>query len=435
MNTPINNTIVEEKLKALKLKGGLDTATIREIVRLVNEIELATSERFIRMEMGVPGLNPPKLLIDAEIEALKSGVASKYPNIEGVKELKEEASRFAKLFIDIDIPPQNIVPTVGSMQSGFAAFLVAQRLDPKKNKVLFIDPGFPVQKQQCDVIGIQYESFDVYDYRGDKLRGKLEEYFKTGEFSTVIYSSPNNPTWIVFTEEELKIIGELANKYDVIVLEDLAYFAMDFRVDYSVPGEPPFHPTVARYTDNYILMISASKVFSFAGERLGLLMVSPVLYEKEYPYLKNHFKTGKFGYSLIFGSLYALSAGVNHSAQVAFAKMLKAVNDGEYKITQDVLHYGEKAKTMKELFTKYGFEIVYDKDVDKPIADGFYFTINYPGMDTNTLMEELLKYGISAISLKITGSQKEGIRACVSQVMPEQFPVLEERLKLFKANH
>ncbi len=431
----IDKKVVKEVLQEFGLYGELDIATIREIVRVANELERRTGKKFIRMEMGVPGLQPPDIMINAEIDALKSGVASRYPMIDGVSELKTEASRFAKLFMNIDIPANCIVPAVGSMQSTFAAFLVAQRLDERKNKVLFIDPGFPVQKQQCDVIGIKYETFDVYDYRGEKLRDKLESYLKTGQFSSIVYSSPNNPTWIVFTDEELKIIGDLATKYDVIVFEDLAYFAMDFRKDYSKPGQPPYQPTVANYTDNYVIFFSSSKLFSFAGERIGLLMISPQLYERSFPYLKHNFKTDKFGYSLVYGALYALSAGVNHSAQVALARMLKAVNDGEYNLTKDVKEYGRRAKVLKQIFTENGFEIVYDKDIDEPIADGFYFTVNYPGLDTNTLIEELLSYGISAISLKITGSEREGIRACVSFVLPEMFDTLRERLQLFNSEH
>ena len=47
--------------------------------------------------------------------------------------------------------------------------------------------------------------------------------------------------------------------------------------------------------------------------------------------------------------------------------------------------------------------------------------------------KNLLYYGISAITLDITGSDRtEGLRACVSQVNPELFPLLEERLKLFR---
>ena len=91
---------------------------------------------------------------------------------------------------------------------------------------------------------------------------------------------------------------------------------------------------------------------------------------------------------------------------------------------------------MKALFQKYGFRIVYDMDLDEPIADGFYFTLSYPGFDGSQLVEELLYYGISAISLEITGSSRtEGLRACVSKVRRDQFPVLEERLKRFNDQH
>ena len=90
------------------------------------------------------------------------------------------------------------------------------------------------------MLGHDFYSFDIYDYRGKKLRDKLESYLDTGKISSLLYSNPNNPSWICFNEEELAIIGELANQYDVIVLEDLAYFGMDFRKDISVPGYTSF---------------------------------------------------------------------------------------------------------------------------------------------------------------------------------------------------
>ena len=92
----------------------------------------------------------------------------------------------------------------------------------------------------------------------ERETGKLSE---KGNISAIIYSNPNNPSWICLKEEELRIIGELATLYDVIVLEDLAYFAMDFRQDLSKPYQPPFQPSVAHYTDNYVLLISGSKAF------------------------------------------------------------------------------------------------------------------------------------------------------------------------------
>jgi aspartate/methionine/tyrosine aminotransferase len=435
MSLPITRDLVQRITSEIGIpKPG--RASIREIVNLVNHLEKESGIRFIRMEMGVPGLKPPEIAINAEIEALKKGVAAIYPPIEGVASLKVETSRFLKLFLDIDLKPSGCIPTCGSMEGSCVGFLTVNRTDRNKEGTLFIDPGFPVHKQQCHVLGHNFESFDIYEYRGEKLRNKLESYLSTGKISSLLYSNPNNPSWICFNEEELQIIGELATKYDVIVLEDLAYFGMDFRQDISVPGKPPFQPTVAKYTDNYILLVSTSKVFSYAGQRIAMMAVSDKLYNRQYPDLKRYYTSDVLGHTIIYGALYALTAGASHSAQIGIAAILKEVNDGKYNLLDDIRQYGERAHVMKNLFTSNGFRIVYDRDLDVPVADGFYFTISYPGFSGAALLEELLFYGISAITLDITGSiRTEGLRACVSQISPELFPLLEERLKHFNRDH
>jgi aspartate/methionine/tyrosine aminotransferase len=430
--------ISSELISSLAHKNGIpDTgsASIREINFLVNLIEAETGIKYIRMEMGVPGLKTPQVAVEAEIAALKNGVSAIYPEIAGLPELKEEASRFIKLFLDVNIKPQGCVPTVGSMMGGMVSFLVANRNDRTKEGTLFIDPGFPVQKQQVKMIGHDYYSFDVYNFRGKKLKEKLDSYLKTGKISSLLYSNPNNPAWICLNEEELAIIGELAVKYDVIVIEDLAYFGMDFRKDYSKPGKPPHQPTVAHYTDDYVLLISSSKMFSYAGQRIGMMAISDHLFNRSYPDLLRYYSTDKFGHSAIFGALYSISAGVSHSAQYGLAALLKAENEGTYNYRDDIREYAEKAAIMKKMFLENGFMITYDKDLDELVGDGFYFTVSWPGMTGKKLLNELLLYGISAITLDITGSSKEGLRACVSLVPRTQFNDLEERLKKFKEDH
>ena len=432
---PLSKELIEKRTEEVGIKT-LSKASIREIVKLANQLERDAETGFIRMEMGVPGLKAPMIGIEAEKRALDSGLASLYPNIEGMRDLKSETSRFLKLFLNIDVHPKGCVPTVGSMMGGIASFLVVNRNDASKEGTLFIDPGFPVQKQQVKILGHDYRSFDVYDYRGEKLRDKLESYLESGKVSSILYSNPNNPAWICLTEQELSIIGELARKYDVVVIEDLAYFGMDFRKDYSVPGEPPYQPTVANYCDDYILLISSSKAFSYAGQRIGMMAMSDHLFSRRYPDLLRYYNSDMFGHAMIFGALYALSAGVTHSAQAGLTALLKAVNDGGYNYIEDVKEYGAKAKIMKRLFLENGFKIVYDTDIDEPIADGFYFTVSYPGMSGDTLLTELLRYGVSAISLGITGSNHtEGLRACVSMIPREMFGSLEERLKNFNNDH
>lgn len=431
--TPINQQLVDQNIAKLRIEN-VGKASIREIVSLVNLIEEDSHERFIRMEMGVPGLPPARIGTEAEIEALKSGVASIYPMMDGIKPLKAEASRFIKLFMDIDVSPAGCIPTVGAMQGTFSALLVASNIDPMKDTVLFIDPGFPVQKQQMLVMGHKYETFDVFSYRGEKLREKLDSFLSKGTINSIVYSNPNNPSWICFTETELQIIGELSKKYDVIVMEDLAYFGMDFRKDLYSPGRPPYQPTVAHYTDNYVLFISSSKIFSYAGQRCGVMAISDSLFNRDYENLKTRFLSNSFGNTITLWVLYALSSGTSHSAQYALAAMFKAANDGNFNFVEDVKEYGKKAGIMKEFFLKNGFHIVYEKDGNDLIADGFYFTIAYPGMTGEELLAKLLYYGISAITLKNTGSEKEGLRACVSHVGRDQFDELGKRLEQFAAD-
>jgi len=434
-NTPIDSTIVSRLIKESNLKS-VGNASIREIKKLVDNIENATDKKFIRMEMGVPGLPPAQAGVKGQIEALQRGVAAKYPDIQGVPELKTEIAKFVKLFMNIDVSPQSCLPTVGSMQGSFASFLTLSRLHKERDTTLFIDPGFPVHKMQHRVLNLKFESFDVYNFRGEKLREKLESYFKKGNIHSVLYSNPNNPSWICFTDEELQIIGELATKYDVVIMEDLAYFGMDFRKDYSVPGQAPFQPSVANYTDNYILFISSSKAFSYAGERIGMMVISDNFYKSKYENLCNFYPSEEFGYSMIFGTLYPLSSGTSHSAQYGLLSVLKASNSGEFNFIEFVKDYGVKAKLMKEIFTSNGFEIVYDTDINQPIADGFYFTFSYPGIEGDELLNKLVYYGISAISLLITGSERsEGIRACTSLIQHSQMGDLRKRLEQFHQDH
>ncbi|MGB5849818.1 MAG: pyridoxal phosphate-dependent aminotransferase [Ignavibacteriaceae bacterium] len=434
-NTPINYEIVKRKIEESNL-SNVGKASIREMKKLIDGVEQETGKKYIRMEMGIPGLPASQVGVEAEIAALKKGVASVYPDIQGIPELKKEASRFVKLFLDVDVDPEGCIPTVGSMQGSFAAFITLNRIYKEKDTILFLDPGFPVHTQQLKVLGQKWETFDVYDYRGNKLKEKLESILQKGNISALLYSNPNNPSWICFTEDELKIIAEMADKYNVVVMEDLAYVGMDFRKDLYTPGKPPYQATVGIYTDNYILFISSSKVFSYAGQRIGMMVISDNLYNKTFPNLKKYYKTDKFGYSMIFETIYPLSAGVTHSAQHALTAMYKAANNGDFNFVDSVKEYGEKAKIMKTFFTDNGFYIVYDTDVDEPIADGFYFTFAYPGFTGEELLNELIYYGISAISLAITGSERvEGVRACVSLVQREQFPDLEFRLKKFNEHH
>ncbi|MCX6154549.1 MAG: pyridoxal phosphate-dependent aminotransferase [Candidatus Kapabacteria bacterium] len=432
LQTTIKPEIIQKHVEYFD-RRNIAAGNTRVMMRLVDFIERDSGEKFIRMEIGTPGLNPSQIGIDAEIAALKTNIASVYPSAEGVTETKEEIARFAKKFLNLDIAPEHCVPTVGGINGAYATFMVAGRRYKDKDTVLLIDPGFPAHRLQVKMIGLKLESLDIYEYRGNKLEAKLEEILAKGNISTLLFSNPNNPAWICLSEEEIQIIAKLCEKYNVIPIEDLAYLGMDYRVDYSHPDQPPYPPSITKYTDYFVLLLSSSKSFSYAGQRIGMMLISAKLFDSKFPDLTQYYLSEVYGPAITYGTMLLTSGGVPQSSQAALAAMLRAASDGQYQFLEETKIYAEKARIMKKIFLENGFQIVYDKDGDVPIADGFYFTVSFPGLRGDELTESLLYFGISSIPLSSTGSLRiEGIRACTSLIKMEQIPELEQRLKLFR---
>lgn len=432
---PVSTDIFNETMGMMHIPN-IASATIRQIMALATRLQEHLGEEFVHLEMGNPGLPASQAGIEAEREALAAGIANQYPNIAGIKPLKDAGSDFLKAFFDIDIPGRCIVPTVGSMQGTFTLFLLMGQRLPGKDTILFLDPGFPAQHNQVKLLGLGHRSVDIYDCRGEKLEARLEEALADGRVSAIIYSNPNNPAWTNLTETEFKILARMAEKHDLILLEDNAYLGMDFRRRYGVPYTAPFIPTVAKYTDRCILLVSASKIFSYAGQRISMVCVSPAAADRRYKFLEDFYEMPTLLDAYIFGVLYCASSGTAHSAQHAYAAMLRKAVNGELDFVAQTREYGRRAGLAKQHFLDNGFHLVYALDGDEPISDGFFFTVGYPGLTGAELQSELLRYGVATISLPSTGSRQEGVRVCVSLLnTPEIFERLGKRLAMFHQDH
>lgn len=436
MTFPLDKHIVDSICRQFGLRNfdELGNASIRQLAGVVRQIEQATGVEYVNMALGEPGLPAEKVGIEAEHKALLNGCASHYPNIIGIPEVKKWGSEFVRAFVHLQRPPECILPTVGSMQAAFALNSMLIQLQPDKDTILFLDPCFPVQKMQCNVIGSRIDAFDIADFRGDKLHDELERHLKSGKIAGILYSNPNNPTWACLTDEELKTIGELATQYDAIVLEDLAYINMDFREpDRGNPYSEPYQPSVGHYTHNCIQMISCSKIFSYAGQRAAFVAIDPVLAKRTYPALgKRLHNNGELLQSFAYVFLYALSSGVTHSVQYGMAAMLQAACEGKIRYVENTREYARRAHRIKEIMQRNGFHIVYDKDADgREVGDGFFFTFGYRDWSGKKLVNKLIYYGVSAISLESTGAKREGMRGCASSIREDQYELLDERLSKF----
>lgn len=432
---PIDKNMLDEAMASSGI-SDMTLATIRQICSLAALVEEKADDKFIHLEIGNPGLPAEQVGVEAECEALRSGIANQYPDIAGIPAMKEAGSRFVKAFLDIDIDPAGLIPTVGSMQGTFTLMMLLKERDPKKDKMLFINPGFPAQRNQAKLIGLKELSFDIYEYRGKKLEAKLEEMMANDDVTGIIYSNPNNPAWTNLTEEELEIIGRVSKKHDAVVLEDLAYLGMDFRNDFGQPGVAPFVPTVAKYTDEYVLFLSASKIFSYAGQRIALVGISNKLFNREFKGLKDFFNMPAFGKAYVFGVLYAASSGTAHSAQYAMAALMNSAVEGKLNFVESCREYERRGERVMKIFKDNGFHVIYAIDGDQPISAGFFFTAGYGDLTSGELQQELMRYGVSSISLPTTGSEQNGIRVCVSMInTDEEFETLNRRLEAFRKDH
>lgn len=436
MTFPLDKHIVDSICRQFGLRNfnELGNASIRQLAGVVKYIEQATGVEYVNMALGEPGLPAEQIGIEAEHQALLKGCASHYPVITGIPEVKKWGSEFVRAFVNLQRPPECIFPTVGSMQAAFALNSMLIQLQPEKDTILFLDPCFPVQKMQCNVIGSRIDAFDIADFRGEKLHDELERHLKSGRIAGILYSNPNNPTWACLTDDELKIIGELATQYDAIVLEDLAYINMDFRdPNRGQPYSEPYQPSVGHYTHNCIQLISCSKIFSYAGQRAAFVAIDPVLAKRTYPALGQRLhNSGELLQSFAYVFLYVLSSGVCHSVQYGMAAMLQAACEGRIRYVENTSEYARRAHRIKEIMLKNGFHIVYDKDADgREVGDGFFFTFGYKDWTGKKLVNKLIYYGVSAISLESTGAKREGMRGCASSIREDQYEQLDERLRKF----
>ncbi len=208
LTVPFDRTLIQAVLD----ETGFDPAnlSIRETNRLVTLIEGQLGVRFVRMEFGIPNLPYDPVAIETAAQAESRGqVSRQYPPFDGIPELKLEASRFIRNFLNLAIPPECCIPTVGAMQGGFISQAIAGNRKAGHDTILFLAPAFPVSRLQTNLLGLRYDSVELADHRGDDLIRAVEHKMKTGKIGGLLYSSPNNPSWVVLKDEELRGLGQL----------------------------------------------------------------------------------------------------------------------------------------------------------------------------------------------------------------------------------
>ena len=406
-----------------------DDFGIEEYLTTVNDIERRTGIEFVRLDFGIPGLAPLAPCVAGHTEPLHEGaIPQQYPPAAGVEQLRAACAAFVSRRTGVSCTKSNVFVTCGGTQALYVAQAIAASMHPKRRAVVFLTPTYPPMFSQARLLGLEVHQVELDGLCGSRLLSMIESLFASGDVTSICWASPNNPTWSVRTDEELKGIASLCARYDVIPIEDLTYLGM------NGPGGGPIpkFPSVARYADRSFSVLSASKMLSYAGERVGFLIGNEGLLSASSSSLAR--MSGLESVSRTCSSMvFNLTGGAPHSAQFGVARALDAINQGKIDLERVLSVYAERARSLKNLLLKNGFYLIYADEASRD-ANGFYVCFGYPGLSGQQLLRRLLIYGVTVLPLALFGSERsDGVRACVGRLDERAMAMLAKRITGFWA--
>ncbi len=244
----------------IELADRLSAVGFSEIVKVRNKI-LAMRERgesVLQFEGGEPFPNTPDHIKDACVRALAEN-QTRYAPSSGISPLLEALAEKLRRENGIPASASDVIVVNGGMQALFAAFQGV--VNPGDDVLMYSPYWTPVR----DLIGLTRGKpvlVDTVEARRNGIRASLEA--SLTERTRVIYvNTPQNPTGIVLTREELEETAAIAREHNLVVISDEAY-------EHVIYGGE--HVSIASLDGMYERTISCytfSKSYAMTGWRLG----------------------------------------------------------------------------------------------------------------------------------------------------------------------
>lgn len=210
---------------------------------------------------GEPDFNTPENVCNAAIDAIHAGF-TKYTPASGTEELKKAISKKFREFNHLDYAVNQIVISNGgkhALSNVFDAILNAG------DEVIIPAPywlSYPEMVKLSD--GVPVFVYGLKE-QGYKVSAAQIEQAVTGKTKALIINSPNNPTGMIYSAEELRAIADVAVKHDIFVVADEMY-------EYLIYGNEK-HVSIASFNDEIyqrtITCSGLSKSYSMTGWRIG----------------------------------------------------------------------------------------------------------------------------------------------------------------------
>ena len=245
--------------------GRTRTAPSRAALRGLNAerlaaIDIPPDENVARLHVGDPCFATPRHIVEAAVAAMNEGFTH-YPPSYGDSELRTAIATQASLRAGRPIDSSEVLVTAGATEAIYCALTAV--LDPGDEVILF-DPSYSLYAAIVDQIG----AVPVYVAMTEALRPDFDRVQRavTDKTRLVVINNPVNPTGVVFTEPELRAIGEIAVARNLLVLADEIYDELVFTRAFSSCLAMP------ELGDRLLYVNGFSKTYAMTGWRLGYLI-------------------------------------------------------------------------------------------------------------------------------------------------------------------
>jgi len=215
----------------------------------------------IGLGVGEPDFNTPQYILDAAQEAMKAG-ETKYTASGGILPLKEAIIDKLETDNGLTYKPSEIIVTTGAKYALYAAF---QALLNDGDEVIIPTPYWVSYIEHVKLAGGKPVFVEGYENNDFKVTAEQLEKAITSKTKAIIINSPSNPTGMIYSEAELKQIGDLCVKHNLTIISDEIYEKLIYTEDPHV-SIAALSPELKEQT---IIINGVSKSHAMTGWRIG----------------------------------------------------------------------------------------------------------------------------------------------------------------------
>lgn len=245
-------------LKLAKRMERLGTESAFEVLVRARALE-AKGKEVIHLEIGEPDFDTPVNVVNAGVNALRTGWTHYGPSA-GLPALRQTIADYVSRTRGVQVSPEEVVVVPGGKP---IIFFTLMALVEEGDEVIYPNPGFPIYESMIDFVGARAVPIHLREERGfaidpNDLTQKINDRTKL-----IILNSPHNPTGGVLDEKSVRELARVVGDRDVMVLSDEIYSRLIFEgKHFSLMSIPEFR-------DRTILLDGFSKTYAMTGWRLG----------------------------------------------------------------------------------------------------------------------------------------------------------------------